>query len=127
MTAIDIDFDVFKALTNRRGNEAVTYNDVLRELLGLPAGHTKAPEKPRGWTWKGVTLPNGTDLRAEHKGTAYSAKIENGQWMQDGHSRPSPSAAAYAITEYGVNGWVFWSVRRPGDTTWTPLSKLRKS
>ena len=33
---IEIDFDVFKALTALRENEAVTYNHVLRRLLKLP-------------------------------------------------------------------------------------------
>lgn len=33
---IDIDFDVFKALTIRRESEADTYNDVIRRLLSLP-------------------------------------------------------------------------------------------
>ena len=32
---IEIDFDVFKELTNRRKTENVSYNDVLRELLNL--------------------------------------------------------------------------------------------
>lgn len=35
MMTIDIDFDVFKELTRRRSSEEVTYNDVIRELLGL--------------------------------------------------------------------------------------------
>jgi hypothetical protein len=35
MVALDVDFEVFKALTNRRATESVTYNDVIRELLGL--------------------------------------------------------------------------------------------
>jgi hypothetical protein len=33
---IDIDFEVFKALTNMRESEADTYNHVLRRLLDLP-------------------------------------------------------------------------------------------
>jgi len=34
MAAIEIDFDVFKELTQRRRDESVTYNDVIRALLG---------------------------------------------------------------------------------------------
>lgn len=34
---IEIDFEVFKALTIRRESEADTYNDVIRRLLSLPA------------------------------------------------------------------------------------------
>jgi hypothetical protein len=122
---IDIDFDVFKALTNRRSSESVTYNDVLREMLGLPSATASPQASGDGWTWKGVTLPNGTELRAEYKGQAYFAKIEGGKWMQNGKPRSSPSAAAYAITQSGINGWWFWSVKRPGDVIWVPLGKLR--
>jgi hypothetical protein len=42
MVALDVDFDVFKALTNRRATEAVTYNDVLREILGLCKNSTSS-------------------------------------------------------------------------------------
>jgi negative regulator of replication initiation len=38
MQTIQIDFDVYKALTVRRSSEDVTYNDVLREMLGLEPG-----------------------------------------------------------------------------------------
>ncbi len=122
---IEIDFDVFKALTIRRASEAVTYNAVLREMLDLPAEALPTQAATEGWTWKGVTLPNGTELRAEYKGQMYTAKIVEGKWMQDGQSRSSPSAAAQAITESGVNGWWFWAVKRPNDLAWEPLGKLR--
>ncbi len=36
MPQIDIDFEVFKELTNRRPTEEVTHNDLLQELLKLP-------------------------------------------------------------------------------------------
>lgn len=125
MTTIEVDFDVFKALTVRREAETVSYNDVLRELLKLPPGSSKPAAPQAAWTWKGVTLPDGTELRAEYKGKAYTAKIEDGEWIQDGEVQSSPSAAAYAITQSGVNGWWFWSVKRPGDPTWRQLDTLR--
>ena len=37
MATIEVDFDVFKALTMKRSSEEITENDVLRGLLGLPA------------------------------------------------------------------------------------------
>ena len=36
MHTIEIEFDVFKALTNLRESETVTYNEVIRRLLNLP-------------------------------------------------------------------------------------------
>lgn len=58
---IEIDFDVFKELTASRRAETVSYNDMLRELLNLPESRITSPVAVEGWTWKGVTLPNGTD------------------------------------------------------------------
>lgn len=126
MVALDVDFDVFKALTNRRATEDVTYNDVLRELLELGAkAPPSATQNSGGWSWKGVTLPNGTELKASHQGKLCAAKIENSKWMQDGNTYASPSAAAFAITNYGINGWLFWQVKRPSDATWVQLGSLR--
>ena len=122
---VEIDFEVYKALTNRRATESTTYNDVLRELLKLPPSKAESQMTIEGWTWKGVTLPNGTELRAEYKGKMYSAKIDGGKWVQDGTQYSSPSAAAFAITESGINGWWFWSVKRPNDAAWVQLGKHR--
>ena len=58
---IEIDFDVFKALTLRRSTEDISYNDVLRELLGL--GPQKNPVSSAlssghgDWVTKGVRFP----------------------------------------------------------------------
>jgi hypothetical protein len=113
-----------RASVQRAGNG----NDVLRELLGLPSlpGSGTAPAATQsGWTWKGVHLPDGTELRAEYKGKEYVAKVSGGHWQQDGETYGSPSAAAFAITQSGINGWWFWSVKRPSDPGWMPLAKLR--
>ena len=125
---IDVDFDVFKALTLRRETEDVTYNDVLRELLDL--GSTKLVSQPRasgggGCTFKGVFLPNGTQLRVTYKGALYRAEIRDGHWLDEaGTPRSSPSDAATAITGTQVNGWRFWEVKRPNDPAWRKLVAL---
>ncbi len=80
---------------------------MLLEILGLGKNSAAPTTELPGWTWKGVTLPNGTELRAEFKGKAHTAKIINGAWVQEGQEFGSPSAAAFAITDYGINGWDF--------------------
>jgi hypothetical protein len=42
MQSIEIDFDVFKALTLLRHSERDSYNDVLRNILKLPANKPPA-------------------------------------------------------------------------------------
>jgi hypothetical protein len=125
MAAIEVDFEVYKALTMRRESEDMSYNDVLRDMLGLKTSTVVPTPAGPAWTWKGVTLPSGTELKAEYKGKEYTARIVNGEWLQGDRKFGSPSAAAYAITESGINGWVFWNVKRPSDAAWMPLSKLR--
>ena len=130
MHSIEVDFDVFKALTLRRATEDVTYNDVLRELLGLNSTK-RAPVGPHtpatgGWFTKGVTFPDGTEFRATHKGQAYSSKVESGALVLNGKRYDSPSAAAVEITGRPTNGWIFWECRLPGKTSWQIIKSFRK-
>ena len=131
MASIDIDFDVYKELTNRRGSESTTYNDVIRSLLKLPSSPSeqvrslKTIDITGGWTSKGVTFPNGTEFRAAYKGKTYTAIVENNQLMLDGKSMNSPSEASHVITGNSVNGWRFWECKMPGTSRWRTLDTLR--
>jgi len=129
MATVEIDFDVYKELTARRASETTTYNDVIRELLGMdaePEPGNADEASSGGLEMKGVFLPNGTQLRVTYKGRTYSAEIKDGAWIgSDGKQRRTPSEAACAITDTNVNGWRFWKVKRPSDTSWKVLNSLR--
>ena len=135
MAQIDVDFEVFKELTARRASESVTYNDVIRELLGLkhaaptttPKLTTTTPKPNGGWTYKGVQFPNGTQFRATYKGKTCTAEIRGGSLLLNGQRQTSPSAAASSITKNNANGWDFWEVKRPGDASWLVMTQLRRS
>lgn len=131
MPAIDVDFEVFKAITLRRPSEDVTENDILRELFGLPS---RRPSPPTGvgsavgdWVTKGVRFPAGTEFRAKYKGKVYLARVEGGALVLDDDRFDSPSAAAVSITKNPVNGWNFWECRLPGRPHWQPIKSLRRS
>lgn len=128
MQAIEIDFEVFKELTMRRKTEAVTYNEVIRELLKLtPSQPPIAKTTDQSWISKGISFPNGTEFRATYKGTAYFAQIQNGGFYHNKQKYQSFSAAACAITGNSVNGWKFWECRLPGIDKWKPvMDYLRK-
>jgi hypothetical protein len=130
MKTIDIDFDVFKAITARRHDENTSENDVLRELLGLPAKRPQAPVplvgNDRDWVTKGVRFPEGTELRAGYKGRIHNARVERGALVLDGKKFDSPSAAAISITGNPVNGWTFWEARLPGQAGWKMIKTLRQ-
>jgi hypothetical protein len=135
MRTIEVDFDVFKALTLRRPAESVTENDVLRELLGLsPAPRSlnaaRAPSvapsiDPDSWLSKGVRFPAGTEFRAHYKGETHLARIEKGALVLAGKRYDTPSAAAMAITNSPVNGWTFWECRTPGQSGWRMIKTMR--
>jgi hypothetical protein len=129
MTTIEIDFDVFKELTVRRTTESVSYNDVLRGILGLSptkaADCTIEKDSAGGWTTKGVNIPEGTEFRANHKGKAIIGRVESGSLIVNGQSFDSASSAAGSITGTSVNGWIFWECRLPGKMTWQLMKTLR--
>lgn len=136
MRTIEVDFDVFKALTLRRPTESVTENDVLREMLGLPRtshGSSSAqmpsvnvvPLEPGAWVSKGVRFPAGTEFRANYKGETHLARVEKGALVLNGQRYDTPSAAAMAITSGPVNGWTFWECRVPGSAAWQMIKARR--
>lgn len=131
---IEIDFDVHKLIENERRSFEETANAALRRLLGLPE-RTARVGKPisqrRSWVDKGVTLPHGTEVRMDYSGRSYVGQIIDGEWVvgQERFDSPSGAASGIALTKKGnrtkLDGWKYWSVRRPGETNWTPLSQIR--
>lgn len=128
MQTIEIDFEVFKALTMGRKTESMTCNDVIRNLLGL---NPTEPQKSiptacaNDWICKGVRFPVGTEFRAHYKGITHQGKVESGGLIVKGAMATSPSDAARLITNNNVNGWNFWECRFPGDTRWRLIRYLR--
>jgi hypothetical protein len=140
---IEVDLDVFKALTAKIEAAGQDHNDVLRELLNLDSvTEADLPDNvfgriaetisrsysavPGQFYSRGLALPSGTELRARYKGQQFSARIEDGRWLDsDGQEHSSPSAAAKAITDTSVNGWRFWEAKRPGDRGWRRLDILQ--
>ena len=131
MPSIEIDFDVFKAITLRRPSEETTENDVLREVFGLPAKKLgpQSPATPASddWVAKGVRFPAGTEFRAHHKGQTFLGRAERGALVLDGKRYDSPSSAAVSITGSSVNGWRFWEARLPGQPGWKMIESLRRA
>jgi predicted CopG family antitoxin len=131
MHTIDVDFEVYKQLTVRRATEQVTYNDVIRELLGIK-GQAIAAAKPSNgesaedWVAKGVRFPVGTEFRANYKGKVHTARVEGGALALNGKKYDSPSAAAMSVTDSAVNGWRFWECRIPGKSGWQLVENLRR-
>ena len=145
---VEIDFEVYKALTLLRESEDDSYSDVIARLLTLSkvevadgdlydklrpakddlfAALWKGPSTPDSGAWIGnVHFPNGTRFRATYKGRTYHAQIKDDVWIgEDGIVRRSPSEAASAISDTNVNGWRFWFGIRPSEDEWKRLDEFR--
>ena len=127
MNTIEVDFDVYKQLTLRRETEHVTYNDVVRGLLGLKAATaSEAGSSADDWIVKGVRFQAGTELRATYKGKTFTGRVQSGGFMLNGQRYDSPSPAAMSVTDSAVNGWRFWECRLPGTSSWQLLESFRR-
>src|SRR6266508_2540854 len=74
-------------------------------------------------------LSVGTKLYARYKGETYTAEVVEKEEatlfrLSDGREFKSPSAAGTAITEKACNGWAFWSVGEPGEST-GPVTSIK--
>ena len=64
-------------------------------------------------------------------GIEHNGVVVGGKWEVEGqrYNTPSQAASAVARTKRGgktqLNGWKFWHVKRPSDTSWTFLDRLR--
>jgi hypothetical protein len=140
MKVIEIDFDIHRLIELERCGFDEPENSALRRLLKLPETeavkgadtHSSAGKPTNGaWSWKGVSLPAGTELRMDYGGQEVRGVIENGKWMLNGTAYNSPSDAASSSvktkdrTRPNLNGWLYWQVRRPGDTGWRMLQSLK--
>ena len=135
---IEVDVEVFRFLESRRASFSQTHNDILREIAGLKPVSSSAPNSANAspdqgaWSWKGVTLPNGTKLRMSYNGQTHTGEITQGAWHVGGAIYRTPSAAAGGVARskkgasVSLDGWGYWEVKKPDSDRWTPIDKLRK-
>jgi predicted CopG family antitoxin len=129
---VEIDFDVFKSLTNLRTGEEDSMNDVLRRMLRMPAlkrENSRIPSHAANgdMTTKGIRFPAGTEFRANHKGQEFLGRIADGQLVVAEKKFASLSRAAMDITGGPINGWTFWECRIPGQSRWQTCKTIRES
>lgn len=79
----------------------------------------------RGYQWKSLFLPNGTQIRMQYKGTYFYAKVEGDEVMF--HGKPSsPGSLANMIAGGSRNAWRDLWIKRPDDKEWTLADDCRK-
>lgn len=80
----------------------------------------------RGYQWKNLFLPSGTQLRLSYKGTYHYAVVEGDQLIHNGLAT-SPSVLANSVTGSNRNAWKTLWIKRPDDKDWALADGLRQS
>lgn len=71
----------------------------------------------RGYQWKSLFLPEGTEVRMQYKGQYHYAKVEGDQLVYGG--KPiTPGSLANTIASSSRNAWRDLWVKRPNDPEW---------
>lgn len=97
----------------------------------LDAAHARAAaDAPssgaRGYQWKELFLPEGTDLRMSYNGEVYHARVTGDAVMHQGR-RVSPRQLTIQIAGDGRNAWRDLSLRMPGEKHFRPACLLRRN
>jgi hypothetical protein len=83
------------------------------------------PTSTRGYQWKSLFLPEGTELRMCYRGQNCYAHVTGDDIIYQG--RPvSPRQLALEAAGDGRNAWRDVWVRLPGDAAWRPAARLRR-
>ncbi|GAB2875884.1 hypothetical protein GCM10027277_51500 [Pseudoduganella ginsengisoli] len=78
----------------------------------------------RGFQWKNIFLPEGTNLRTSHRGNVEFAKVIGDHIISDDGTSLTPSLFANRHAG-GRNAWRFVWLRFPGNDYWIRASDCR--
>lgn len=82
-------------------------------------------ENLKGYQWKGLFLPSGTQLRMRYKAKDYYAKVIGDQ-IEFENEFFTPSQLANKIADGSArNAWRDFYIKRPTDNTWVLADDLR--
>ena len=84
-----------------------------------------AQSDARGYQWKNLFLPDGTQIRMPYKGVYYYAKVEADQIIYEGKSI-SPGSLANTVASSSRNAWRDLWIKRPEDKEWTLANDWRR-
>lgn len=78
----------------------------------------------RGYQWKNLFLPSGTQIRMQYKGAYFYAKVDGDEIIYDGQPI-SPGSLANTIAGNSRNAWRDLWIKRPEDKEWKLADECR--
>ncbi len=79
----------------------------------------------RGYQWKTLFLPEGTELRMSTLDSTYHARVQGDDIVYNGR-KVSPRGMTLAIAGEGRNAWRDLSIKLPGERAFVPASRCRR-
>lgn len=102
--------------------------EAIDQWIAIQRGHPVRPNLPpaRGYQWKALFLPEGTELRVTSAGgtSAYARVL--GEDIIYQNQRVSPRQFCLATLGMGRNAWRDIWILLPGELKWRPASLLRR-
>jgi hypothetical protein len=96
---------------------AATFHETSASASGSESGY-------RGYQWKELFLPDGTDVRMRCGGDVHHARVCGDSILYQGR-RVSPRQLTLVIAGDGRNAWRDLALRLPGEKRFQPASLLR--
>jgi hypothetical protein len=120
--------DQFLREINSQRTAADAATEAIDQWIAIQRGHPVRPNiaPARGYQWKTLFLPEGTELRVTSAaGTSAYARVL-GDDIIFGNRRTSPRQLCLATLGAGRNAWRDVWVLLPGQLKWRPASLLRR-
>jgi len=78
----------------------------------------------KGYQWKSLYMPHGTQVRMQYRGEWHYATVEGDQLMYDG-TATTPGKFANTVAQSSRSAWRDLWIKRPGDAEWQAAESLR--
>ncbi len=92
---------------------------------GAQLAHAAEPSPTRGYQWKDLFLPEGTELRMSSAGHAYHARVTGDAIIYKSRT-VSPRGFTLAVAGNGRNAWRDVWIRFVGERHYLPASRCRR-
>ncbi|MYM69831.1 hypothetical protein GTP45_23725 [Pseudoduganella sp. FT55W] len=115
---MDLEFHLFETRPGVKLDAFI--NDLLKRWLAVEKERLALLRNGpalRGYQWKNVFLPEGTNLRTSYHRTTEFAKVTGDRILSDDGASLTPSLFANRHTK-GRNAWRFIWLRFPGEEYW---------
>lgn len=99
---------------------------ITRAVKCWIAAQMEAAAPVRGYQWKTLFLPHGTQLRMHYGGECFYADVVEERFRFRSYAT-SPRQMTVVVAGPGRNAWIDLWVRRPGEREWVQADKLRRA